>query len=204
MPRKPLAALAASVSALVVAGFALAHGGGPGSVQAASATFDAATVTDLHSGTCTGADGTYTRTKATYTGNATSSDARLNGTLTVRAKTFYNADTNLGVVEGQFRVENADGHTNGKFVAVDTHGTLDGWLGGRAHGPHAGLFGGFSATFDPTAGFSGGQLGTGSSTNAAVFVSGHCGGDDDEQGSGDGQKHQKHTKHGKHKRNGKR
>src|SRR5205823_680333 len=88
-------------------------------------------VTDLHSGTCTGADGTYTRTKATYTGNATSSDARLNGTLTVRAKTFYNADTNLGVVEGHFRVENADGHTNGKFVAVDTNGTLDGWLGGR-------------------------------------------------------------------------
>jgi len=203
MPRKPLAALAASVSALVVAGFALAHGGGPSSVQAASATFDAATVMDLHSGTCTGADGTYTRTKATYAGIATSSDARLNGTLTVRAKTFYNADTNLGVVEGHFRVENADGQTDGKFVAVDTNGTLDGWLGGRAHGPHAGLLGGFSATFDPTAGFSGGQLGTGSSTNSAVFVSGHCGGDD-EQGSGDGQKHQKHTKHGKHKRNGKR
>jgi len=204
MPRKPLAALAASVSALVVAGFALAHGGGPGSVQAASATFDAATVTDLHSGTCTGADGTYTRTKATYTGNATSTDARLNGTLTVRAKTFYNADTNLGVVEGQFRVENGDGQTNGKFVAVDTNGTLDGWLGGGAHGPHAGLVGSFSATFDPTAGFSGGQLGTGSSTNSPVFVSGRCGGDDDEQGSGDGQKHQKHTKHGKHNRNGKR
>ena len=203
MPRKPLAALAASVSALAVAGIGLAHGG-PGSVQAASATFDAATVTDLHSGTCTGADGTYTRMKATYTGNATSSDARLNGTLTVRAKTFYNTDTNLGVVEGQFRVENADGHTNGKFVAVDTNGTLDGWLGGRAHGPHAGLVGSFSATFDPTAGFSGGQLGTGSSTNSAVFASGHCGGDDDEQGSGDGQKHQKHTKHGKHNRNGKR
>ena len=187
MPRKPLAALAASVSALVVAGIGLAHGG-PGSVQAASATFDAATVTDLHSGTCTGADGTYTRTKATYTGNATSTDARLNGTLTVRAKTFYNADTNLGVVD----------------VAVDTNGTLDGWLGGRAHGPHAGRVGSFSATFDPTAGFSGGQLGTGSSTNSAIFASGHCGGDDDEQGSGDGQKHQKHTKHGKHKRNGKR
>ena len=198
MPRKPLAALAASVSALVVAGIGLAHGG-PGSVQAASATFDAATVTDLHSGTCTGADGTYTRTKATYTGNATSSDARLNGTLTVRARTFYNADTNLGVVEGQFRVENADGHTNGKFVAVDTNGTLDGWLGGRAHGPHAGLLGGFTATFDPTAGFSGGQLGTGTSNSAAVFVSGRCSGGDD--GSGDSQKTHKHGKHG---RNGKR
>ena len=210
MPRKPLAALAASVFALVVAGLALAHGGGPGSVQAASATFDAATVANLHSDTCTGADGTYTRTEATYTGTATSSDARLNGTLTVRARTFYNADTSLGVVEGHFRVENADGHTDGKFVAVDSGGTLDGWLGGRAHGPHAGLLGGFTATFDPTTGFDGGQLGTGSSTNAAVFASGHCGGDDDEQGSGNGQEHQKgqkhhqHSKHGKHKRNGKR
>jgi hypothetical protein len=203
MPRKPLVALAASVFALVVAGLALAHGGGPGSVQAVSATFDAATVSDLHAGTCTGADGTYTRPNATYTGTATSSDARLNGTLTVRARTFYNATTTLGVVEGHFRVENADGHTDGKFVAVDTNGTLDGFLGGRAHGPHAGLLGGFTATFDPAAGFSGGQLGTGSPTNAAVFVSGHCGGDD-EQGSGDGQKQHQHGKHGKHRRNGKR
>jgi len=199
MPRKPLAALAASVSALALAGFALAHGGGPGSVQAASATFDAATVTDLKSGTCTGADGDYTRTKATYTGTSTSSDARLNGTLTVRAKTFYNATTNLGVVQGHFRVENADGHSDGKFVAVDTNGSLDGFLGGAAKHDLGKLLGGFSATFDPATGFSGGQLGTGTSDNAAVFVSGRCGGGDD--GSGDGQNSHKHGKHG---RNGKR
>ena len=148
MPRKPLAALAASVSALVVAGIGLAHGG-PGSVQAASATFDAATVTDLHSGTCTGADGTYTRTKATYTGTSTSSDARLNGTLTVRAKTFYNATTNLGVVQGHFRVENADGHADGKFVAVDTNGSLDGFVGGAAKHDMGKLLGGFSSTRPP-------------------------------------------------------
>jgi hypothetical protein len=202
MPRKPLAALAASVSALVVAGLALAHGGGPGSVQATSATFDAAAVADLHSGTCAGADGTYTRTKATYTGTSTSSDPRLDGTFTVRAKTVYNADTSLGVVQGHFRVDNADGQTNGKFVAVDTNSTLDGWVGGRAHGPHAGLVGSFTATFDPATGFTGGQLGTGSSSNTAVFVSGKCGGDD--QSSGDGYKQHQHSKLGKHKRNGKR
>ena len=49
---------------------------------------------------------------------------------------------------------------------------------------------------------SNGQLGTGSSTNAAVFVSGHCGRDDG-QGSG-GQKHHQHSKQGKHRKNGKR
>jgi hypothetical protein len=203
MPRTPLAVLAASVSALAVAGFALAHGGGPGSVQAASATFDAATVTNLHSGTCTGADGTYTRTKATYTGTSLSTDARLDGTLTVKALTLYNSTTGLGVVQGRFRVDNADGHTAGKFMAVDTSGSLDGFVGGWSMGPHAGLVGSLTATFDPATGFSEGQLGTGSSNNAAVFVSGHCGGDDG-QGSGDGHKHHQHSKHGKHNRNGKR
>jgi hypothetical protein len=201
MPRKPLAVLAASVSALAVAGIGLAHGG-PGSVQAALATFDAATVTDLHSGTCAGADGTYTRTKATYTGNSLSPDARLNGTLTVKARTFYNSTTGLGVVQGRFRVDNADGHTAGKFMAVDTAGSLDGFVGGWSMGAHAGLVGSLTATFDPATGFSEGQLGTGSSTNAAVFVSGHCGGDDGD-GSG-GQKHHQHSKHGKHRKNGKR
>jgi hypothetical protein len=201
MPRKPLAVLAASVSALAVAGIGLAHGG-PGSVQAASATFDAATVTDLHSRTCAGADGTYTRTKATYTGNSVSSDARLNGTLTVKARTFYNSTTGLGVVQGRFRVDNADGHTAGKFMAVDTAGSLDGFVGGWSMGAHAGLVGSLTATFDPATGFSDGQLGTGSSTNAAVFISGHCGRDDG-QGSG-GQKHHQHSKHGKHRKNGKR
>ena len=201
MPRTPLAVLAASVSALAVAGFALAHGGGPASVQAASATFDAATVTNLHSGTCTGADGAYTRTRATYTGNSVSSDARLNGTLTVKAVTVYNSTTELGVVQGRFRVDNADGHAAGKFTAVDTAGSLDGFLGGWSMGPHAGLVGSFTATFDPATGFSdGGQLGTGSSTNAAVFVSGRCGLDEG-HGSGHGQKHHQHNKH---RRNGKR
>jgi hypothetical protein len=200
MHRTPLAVLAASVSALAVAGFALAHGGGPGSVQAASATFDAATVTNLHSGTCTGSDGTYTRTNATYTGNSVSSDARLNGTLTVKARTFYNSTTGLGVVQGKFRVDNADGHTAGKFMAVDTGGSLDGFVGGWSMGSHAGLVGSLTATFDPATGFNGGQLGTGSSTNAAVFVSGHCGGNDEGHGSGGHNHHQ----HGKHRKNGKR
>jgi hypothetical protein len=210
MHRKPLAALAASAIALAVAGIALAHGGGPSSIQSASATFDAATVSDLKSDTCTGADGSYMRTKATYSGNATSADPRLNGPLTVRAKTVYNTDTNLGVVEGHFRVETASGHTDGKFKAVDTSGSLAGFADGRANDPKAKLLANFSATFDPSTGFSGGELGSGSSDDSAVFVSGKCGGEDDSESEHahapkhEKAKHEKHGKHGKHGNHGKK
>ena len=77
MHRKPLAALAAGLSVLAVAGIAFAHGGSPNSIQSASATFDAATVSDLKSDSCTGADGNYVRTRAKYTGTATSTVAKV-------------------------------------------------------------------------------------------------------------------------------
>jgi hypothetical protein len=170
MHRKPLAALAAALSVLALAGIAFAHGGGPSSVQATSATFLATTVADSKSDTCTGADGTYTRTRATYSGTATSTDARLNGPLTVRATTFYNADTKLGVVAGHFRV----GTTHGVFRAVDSGGTLAGFANGKAHGWSGKLVANLSATFDPATGFADGSLGGGSAPDTAVFVSGHC------------------------------
>lgn len=174
MHRKPLAALAAALSVLAVAGIAFAHGGGPSSIQATSATFGADTVSDVHSSSCTGADGTYVRTRAKYTGAATSTDPRLNGTLEVRASTVYNTTTNLGVVDGRFRVTTAGGHTDGRFRAVDTNGSLAGFAEGRAKDVHANLLANLSATFDPATGFEDGQLGGGSAPDTAVFVSGHC------------------------------
>jgi hypothetical protein len=176
MHRKPLAALAAGLSVLAVAGIAFAHGGSPNSIQSTSASFDAATVSNLKSSSCTGADGTYVRTRAQYTGTATSTDARLNGALVVRASTVYNTTTKLGVVDGRFRVTTASGHTDGHFRAVDSDGSLAGFADGRskANDVHANLLANMSATFDPTTGFSHGKLGDGSSTDTAVFVSGHC------------------------------
>jgi hypothetical protein len=176
MHRKPLAALAAGLSVLAVAGIAFAHGGAPNSIQSTSATFDAASVSDLKSDSCTGADGTYVRTRARYTGTATSTDARLNGALVVRASTVYNTTTKLGVVDGRFRVTTAGGHTDGHFRAVDSNGSLAGFADGRskANDVHAGLLANMSATVDPATGFSQGKLGDGSSTDTAVFVSGHC------------------------------
>jgi len=209
MSRKPLAVLAASVTILVAAGVALAHDGGPGTMQSVSAGFDATTVSNLESRTCTGGDGSYTMTKATYTGAATSDDARLNGTVTVKAHTLYNTTTNLGVVDGKFRVEGTSGRSEGHFRAVDNNGTLTGWTDGHVGDPHAKLLGTLAATFDPATGFQGAQLGTGSPAGAALLVSGHCqDSGDDNGGHGDnghkshGSKGKagKHGKHGKHKR----
>jgi hypothetical protein len=202
MSRKPLVALATSVTVLVAAGIAFAHGGGPGTIQPVSATFDAMTVANAKSGTCTGADGTYTRTKATYTGTAVSTDSRLNGTLTVRARTLYNSTTNLGLVDGRFRVENADGRTEGSFVGVDDNGTLSGYVSGHGRRGWAKLMGPVSATFDPTTGFQAGQLGSGASAGTAVFALGRCdNGSEDDNGDGshgDKPGKSKKHKHGKH------
>ena len=163
MHRKPLAALAVSVTALALAGYALAHDGSP------------ASVTHSHSRTCTGADGTYTLTKGWYNGTATSTDPRISGPLTLRAQTFYNATTKLGTVDGTFSVKTANGHTRGQFTAVDTDGTLSGFARGEARGARAHLIGNLTATFDPASGFDG-QVGSGTSDDTAVFASGRCGG----------------------------
>jgi hypothetical protein len=209
MHRKPLAAIAAALSVLALAGIAFAHGGGPSSVQATSATFVTTTVSDSKSDTCTGADGTYTRTRARYTGTATSTDARLNGAIEVRATTVYNATTNLGTVDGHFRIKTTDGHTDGKFRAVDTGGSLAGFADGKskAGDVHAKLLANLSATFDPATGFPAAQLGGGSAPDTAVFVSGKCpepkakthGKKGPSGPSGPtGPKPGKHGKHGKH------
>ena len=174
MHRKPLAAFAVSVTALALAGFALAHDGSPASVTPVSAAFTA-TVTHSHSRTCTGADGTYTLTKGWYNGTATSTDPRISGPLTLRAQTFYNATTKLGTVDGTFSVKTATGHTRGQFTAVDTDGTLSGFARGEARGARAHLVGNLTATFDPASGFDG-QVGSGTSDDTAVFASGRCGG----------------------------
>ena len=134
MLRKPLAVLAATAFLLGAAGLALARGGAPNSLAPVSATFDAATVSHLRSSSCTGEDGTYTRTRATYTGTATGDDARWDGALTVRALSVYNTDTNLGYVVGRYRVATESAPTVGWFQAVNTNGTLTGFTDAFARG----------------------------------------------------------------------
>ena len=53
---------------LVGAGVAVAHGFDSKAVKQVSATFSATTASNLRTSTCTGADGSYAKSVATYTG----------------------------------------------------------------------------------------------------------------------------------------
>jgi len=64
--------------------------------QTAAADFGTTSVTRSHTETCTGSDGTYQVTVATYKGAATSADARLNGDLEIRAHSVLNTTSKLG------------------------------------------------------------------------------------------------------------
>jgi len=165
----------AVVGALVFAGIAIAVPG-PASTQAVSATFTATTVAGLKSWTCTGADGTYTVTNATYSGTASSSDGRLNGTIELHVKSIYNTSKNLGWLDANVKVVGGSAGVNahGKLHAVNDDGQLEGLLTGGVHGPEGKLLGNVSAGFTSGGGFTGGRLGTGTAANTALVLSGDC------------------------------
>ena len=159
MSRKRLALVGlVVVAALSVVGVAAARK--PTSVQAASATFDATTVSNESQVTCTVTGGdTFQATKATYTGTSLSSDPRLAGALTIRAWSLVDTTNGVGHVFGRFRI---------KGSGTQAHGTLNGAI---ANGEASGIARGFvrhnwgrivasmGSAFDPNAGFSTGSLG---------------------------------------------
>jgi len=176
MSRKHLLLLAPlAIAALAATGVALA-GGGPGA-QSAYATFKATTVTQAKLTTCTINDSdSFASTLATYTGTATSSDARLNGTLTIRAASLVDTNTGVGRVVGVFRIENTNGvGAHGSINAVVSNGDATGAAIGRVVGPGGQLAATLSSPFDPSAGFgasSSGELGTGTAAGTGVVLNG--------------------------------
>ena len=160
---------------LVFAGIAIALPG-PASTKSVSATFAATKVTDLKSSTCTGADGAYTVTNATYSGDSSSSDSRLDGKIELRVKSIYNTDKSLGWLEANVKVAGAgaDEKAHGKLHAVNKGGQLQGLLTGGVHGPDGKLLGNVSAGFTSGGGFTDGKLGTGGADNTAIVHSGAC------------------------------
>jgi hypothetical protein len=177
MSRKRLLLLAPlGLASLAVAGVALA-GQGNTSAQAASATFAATTVNQARLTTCTinGSD-TFASTLATYTGTATSSDARLNGTLRIRAASLVDTNTGIGRVVGVFRIRNENGvGAHGSINAVVANGLASGTAIGRVNGPGGQLAATVSSPFNPAAGFgvsSNGSLGTGTSAGTGVVLNG--------------------------------
>ncbi len=177
MSRKRLLLFAPlAVAALAAAGMALAAQSGPKS-QSVSASFAATTVNQARLTTCTinGSD-TFAATLATYTGTATSSDARLNGRLRIRAASLIDTNTGVGRVVGIFHIWNSNGMgAHGSINAVVGNGDATGAAIGRVRGPGGQLAATLSSPFDPAAGFgvsSLGSLGTGTSTGTGVVLNG--------------------------------
>ncbi len=166
---------APAVAAFAAAGVALAGGGAQ--AQTTSATFAATTVSHARLTTCTvdGGD-TFATTIATYTGTATSSDARLNGTFTVRATSLVDTNSGLGRVVGIFRIENTAGPgARGAINAAVADGDAKGSVIATVLNPGGRLFATLTSPFDPAAGFgssASGSIGTGTSAGAGVVVSG--------------------------------
>lgn len=175
MSRKRIGSLAAlAVVALVAAGAAVAAHRAQSS-GAASATFVATTVSHSSSRSCTGADGTYVDTSATYTGTASSADARLAGPLEIRAHSIVNTTTGLGFVQGSFRVHDADGDVHGNLTAALSGTNVVGSVTGNVGRPQAKLVASLAGTFAAGTGFASGSLGTGTATGAGlVFQHGDC------------------------------
>jgi hypothetical protein len=170
MSRKRLALLGfVAAAALAAAGVAAAHRGAP-SVQSVSATFDATTVSQRYLTTCSvnGGD-TFQATRAKYTGTATSSDPRLTGALTIRAWSLVDTTNGVGHLYGTFRIVGS-GHNraHGTLNAAVAAGKASGLVRGFVRGRWGHIVASLGASFDPTAGFSSGSIGTG--TAGAGFL----------------------------------
>ena len=170
MTRKRLALLGLFVAtALAAAGVATAHRGAP-SVQSVTATFNATTVSQRYLTTCSvnGGD-TFQATRATYTGTATSADPRLSGALTIRAWSLVDTTNGVGHLYGTFHIKGTDrNRAHGTLNAAISGGTASGLARGFVRGRWGHVVASLGATFDPTAGFSAGSIG--SNTEGAGFL----------------------------------
>jgi hypothetical protein len=163
-------------AALIAAGIAAAHSQWTQSTQAAAADFTATTVSQARSNTCTGSDGTYNDTNATYTGTATSSNPQLNGALEIRAHSVVNTTEQLGWLDGTFRVRPASGGgVNASFHAAIAGGNVVGLATAGSHDGGKLVASLSSSTFTQAGGFASGKLGSGGANGAGVlFTQGSC------------------------------
>jgi hypothetical protein len=142
--------------------------------QAAAADFGTTSVPRSHTEMCTGSDGTYQTTVASYKGIATSSDARLNGDLEIRAHSIVNTTSKLGWLDGTWRVRGTSAGSAGHIHAALANGSAVGSVVGRGS-QDSKLVASLSATFSQATGFSAGKLGAGSANGAGVlFTRGEC------------------------------
>jgi hypothetical protein len=174
MSRKRMLALALPLgAALAAVGGASAHNGHrPPNVQA-TATFSTTAIRHKESATCTAAANgdTLYFTHAVYTGTATSGDARLNGSLVVRVRSLFDAQTQSGVLVGNFRIHGVSGGAEGRLEATITAGQATGGMRAKVEHPRGRLLASWSAMFGPFTGFSTGSLDTSTPSWAKVRIS---------------------------------
>jgi hypothetical protein len=168
--------IAAGLAALLVTSIAVAHGiNGGKSAKAVAATFQA-TGSSTSSKTCTTTDGkSITITNGRYTGTATG-DPDLTGAITLSARSVVNTTDDIGVVDGQFRIDVSGGrNTFANYSAVYSGGNIAGFASGVARNSEARLVANLSAGFSASGGFSNGKIGGGTAGgNAAELGPGKC------------------------------
>jgi hypothetical protein len=174
---RKLISISIAVTALAVAGVAIAHGFDTKSVQAVSATFTATTASNVRTTTCTASNGhTYATTRATYTGTTSgASDPSLNGAITLDTSSLVDTTTGDGTVSGRMRIAATGGDTDAGFSAVLHGGTLAGLAVGHGDSNHSQLIANISGAFTTAGGFTTGNIGGGTAAGYAVeLTSGGC------------------------------
>jgi len=143
-------------------------------VTATSASFNANTVAHEVQKTCTvsGSSDTFQFTRATYTGTASSTDARLSGPITVRAISLVDTTTGVGGLVGAYRIHGAgEAGSAGKISAAISGTQAVGAVRGHVVAPGGQLFASFGSGFTASGGFSNALVGSGSSNGAVVGLS---------------------------------
>jgi hypothetical protein len=158
---------------LIGTGVAVAHGFDAKSIRQASATFGPTTTSKLRTSTCTGTDGTYAKSVASYSGTFTSTEPSLNGPGRLDAASLINTTTGVGTVWGELRIDTTDGRrTSAHFEGVLAHGSLVGLAEGHTRpGPgETKVLANISADYTTTEGFKNGKLGGGTAAGEAILI----------------------------------
>lgn len=168
--------IAVAALALLGAGIAVAHEGHTNSIQPVSATFTAATASNVRTSTCTitgGTNaGTYTTTRGRWSGSVAGDTTNtLNSTTATIDAQIVVGPTGDGTVEGKLRTN----HTVAGFDAViDKSGNFAGLAEGRGGGDENesfnNLVGNISGNWTSAGGFTGGKIGGGTSGGNAVLL----------------------------------
>ena len=169
---RKLAWIAIVGAALAGTGLAVAHGFDSKSVTPVSVQFTATTPSNVDTRTCTANGNTYTLTKATYTGTASSAtgDTNLNGPITLDTQSLIVTPANVGIVFGKLEIGSGDNDTKLHLDSVYSSGNVAGWAEGHSGTPHTQLQGNLSAGFSSATGFTSGKLGGGTSGGNAVEI----------------------------------